>query len=134
MPRRDRQEPPRPLDGIARNVAGQSVTVKGLRQGRALTQSSVADALGMDQSEVSRLERRSDLLLSTLRRFVRATGGELRLVVEYPDAPAAELVVGDGAVNDHEHPPRKAQPRGPSVKGKAPRSRHTPQRRADDSG
>jgi hypothetical protein len=38
----------------------------------------------MDQSEVSRLEHRSDMLLSTLKRFVHATGGEMHIVVSYP--------------------------------------------------
>ncbi len=47
----------------------------------------------MDQSEISRLERRTDLLLSTLRRFVNATGGELHLVASYPDGDV-ELLVG----------------------------------------
>ena len=49
--------------------------------------------MGMDQSEISRLERRTDLLLSTLRRFVNATGGELHLVASYPDGDV-ELLVG----------------------------------------
>jgi hypothetical protein len=47
----------------------------------ALTQSTVAELLEMDQSEVSRLEYRSDMLFSTRKRFVQATGGELHLVV-----------------------------------------------------
>ena len=47
-----------------------------VRKLRALAQATVAEAMGMDQSEISRLERRTDLLLSTLRRFVNATGGE----------------------------------------------------------
>ncbi|MST32048.1 helix-turn-helix domain-containing protein [Acidimicrobiaceae bacterium USS-CC1] len=46
-----------------------------VRKLRALAQATVAEAMGMDQSEISRLERRTDLLLSTLRRFVNATGG-----------------------------------------------------------
>ncbi len=49
--------------------------------------------MSMDQSEISRLERRADPLLSTLRRFVDATGGELHLVASYPDGDV-ELLVG----------------------------------------
>lgn len=49
----------------------------------------------MDQSEVSRLEYRGDMLLSTLRRYVEATGGELHLVVRYPEGAPVELLVGD---------------------------------------
>lgn len=63
------------------------------REARALTQSTVAELLDMDQSEVSRLEHRSDMLLSTLKRFVQATGGELHLVVQYPDGGPVELLV-----------------------------------------
>lgn len=60
-----------------------------------LTQSTVGDLLDMDQSEVSRLERRSDMLLSTLKRFVQATGGEMHIVVSYPDGGPVELLVND---------------------------------------
>jgi len=69
--------------------------VSGSPSARALTQSTVAELLEMDQSEVSRLEYRSDMLLSTLRRFVEATGGELHMVVQYPDGAPVELLVAD---------------------------------------
>jgi hypothetical protein len=59
----------------------------------ALTQSTVAELLEMDQSEVSRLAYRSDMVLSTLKRFVQATGGELHLVVRYPDGAPVEILV-----------------------------------------
>jgi transcriptional regulator with XRE-family HTH domain len=55
-----------------------------LRKARALAQKAVGELMGMNQSEVSPLERRSDLLLSTLRKFVEATGGELVMVARYP--------------------------------------------------
>ena len=45
----------------------------------------MARALGITQDSVSRLERRSDLLLSTLRNTVQAMGGNLSLVAEFPD-------------------------------------------------
>ncbi|MDQ2727952.1 MAG: helix-turn-helix domain-containing protein [Actinomycetota bacterium] len=64
-----------------------------VRKLRSLAQATVAEAMGMDQSEISRLERRTDLLLSTLRRFVEATGGELHLVASYPDEGDIELLV-----------------------------------------
>ncbi len=71
-------------------------TLARVRKSRAMAQATVAEALGMDQSEVSRLERRSDLLLSTLRRFVEATGGRLRLVAEYPEGEV-ELLLGSSS-------------------------------------
>ena len=62
---------------------------------RSLTQSTLVELLDMDQSEVSRLERRSDTLLSTLKRFVEATGGEMHVIVTYPDGGPVELLVSD---------------------------------------
>lgn len=78
-------------DAVLAEISGKQATLRRLREARALTQSTVAELLGMDQSEVSRLERRSDLLLSTLRRFVEATGGEMHIVVSYPDGGPVEL-------------------------------------------
>ena len=66
-----------------------------LRKARSLTQAEVGKLLGMDQSEVSRLEQRTDLLLSTLKRYVAATGGELHLVVTYPDTAPLDVELSD---------------------------------------
>ncbi len=48
----------------------------------------------IDQSEVSRLERRSDMLLSTLRSFIQTAGGELQLVATFPGSRPVHLLVG----------------------------------------
>ena len=56
-----------------------------LRHARKLTQVRMAKKLGITQDSVSRLEKRSDLLLSTLRKTVEAMGGNLSLVAEFPD-------------------------------------------------
>lgn len=56
-----------------------------LRRRRGLRQVDVAERLGVDQSEVSRLESRRDARLSTLRAYIAATGGELILRADYPD-------------------------------------------------
>ena len=45
----------------------------------------MAKKLGVSQDSVSRLEQRTDLLLSTLRKAIRAMGGDLSLVAEFPD-------------------------------------------------
>ncbi len=82
-------------DAVLDEINSRQATLRRLREARALTQSTVAELLDMDQSEVSRLERRSDMLLSTLKRFVRATGGEMHIVVSYPDGGPVELLVGD---------------------------------------
>jgi len=56
-----------------------------LRKARKLTQTRVAKVLGITQDSVSRLEQRSDLLLSTLRKTVKAMGGDVLVVAEFSD-------------------------------------------------
>jgi len=82
-------------DSVLAEINSRQATLRRLREARALTQSTMADLLDMDQSDVSRLERRSDMLLSTLKRFVQATGGEMHIVIQYPDGGPVELLVGD---------------------------------------
>lgn len=60
-------------------------SLRDLRHALELTQERMADELGIGQDGVSRLEKRSDLLLSTLRGYVEAMGGKLRLVAEFPN-------------------------------------------------
>ena len=66
-------------------LVAEEMTLQELRQARKLTQVRMAKALGITQDGVSRLEKRSDLLLSTLRKTVEALGGSLSLVAEFPD-------------------------------------------------
>lgn len=56
-----------------------------LRQSRKKTQSQMGASLGVGQDSVSRLEARSDVLISTLRTYVEALGGRLTLLAEFPD-------------------------------------------------
>jgi hypothetical protein len=72
-----------------------TATLPQLRIARSLSQAAVGAHLGMNQSEVSRLERRRDMRLSTLRGYVEAIGGRLRLLVNWPDSSAeVDVVVG----------------------------------------
>ena len=57
-----------------------------LRQARQKTQAAIAERLHIAQGAVSRMERQSDFLLSTLREYVGALGGKLELRVVFPDA------------------------------------------------
>lgn len=66
-------------------LIAEEMTLQELRQARKLTQVRMAKTLGISQDGVSRLEKRSDLLLSTLRKSVEAMGGNLSLVAEFPD-------------------------------------------------
>jgi DNA-binding XRE family transcriptional regulator len=62
-------------------------TLKDLRQAAQQTQEQLAEALGVGQDTISRLEKRSDMLLSTLRHYVESMGGELNLVAQFPNRP-----------------------------------------------
>lgn len=56
-----------------------------LRQAMAFSQEDIASILGINQSSVSKIERETDMYISTLRRFVQAMGGSLELVAKFPD-------------------------------------------------
>ena len=60
-------------------------TLRDLRLALSLTQERMAETLGVGQESISRLEKRSDLLISTLGSYIKAMGGELRLVAEFPN-------------------------------------------------
>lgn len=81
----------RKVEERAAELIAEEMTLRELRKARQLTQASVAAELGITQDGVSRLEQRSDLLLSTLRRAVEAMGGSLSLVARFPDRPPIEL-------------------------------------------
>jgi DNA-binding XRE family transcriptional regulator len=72
-------------------LLAEEMTLRELRKARKLTQVRMAKTLGITQDSVSRLEKRSDLLLSTLRKTVEAMGGNLSLVAEFPDRPPVVL-------------------------------------------
>jgi transcriptional regulator with XRE-family HTH domain len=57
-----------------------------VRKARNMTQIEIAKALHVEQAAVSKLERREDMYVSTLREYVKALGGELKLVASFPDA------------------------------------------------
>lgn len=65
--------------------------LQALRKSAGLTQEIVSEALDMSQGNLSRLERNSDMLLSTLKSYVQAVGGKLNLTVELPDKPPISL-------------------------------------------
>lgn len=73
------------VEDRAAELVAEKMTLRELRKARKLTQVRMAKALGITQDSVSRLEKRSDLLLSTLRKTVKAMGGNLSLVAKFPD-------------------------------------------------
>lgn len=79
------------VEARAADLIAEEMTLRDLREAMTQTQERVAEKLGIKQENVSRIERRADLLISTLRGFVEAMGGKLHLVAEFPDRPAIEL-------------------------------------------
>ena len=73
------------VESRAAELISEEMTLRELRKARKLTQVRMAKQLGITQDSVSRLKKRSDLLLSTLRKTVEAMGGNLSLVAEFPD-------------------------------------------------
>lgn len=80
-------------------------TLQDLRVASQQTQQQLAEALGVRQDTISRLESRSDMLLSTLRHYVEAMGGRLDLVAQFPGRPPV-MLEQLGAPAEH-RPPRK---------------------------
>lgn len=80
-----------PLERIAEVEAGAremllEMPLYRIRLARDLTQDELAAAMGTTQASVSKLERRSDVYLSSARRYVEAMGGEMEITVRFPDA------------------------------------------------
>jgi transcriptional regulator with XRE-family HTH domain len=72
---------------IARRMAESiaAMPLEELRKARQMTQAKLADALGVNQGEVSKIEHRTDIYLSTLAGYVEALGGRLEIRAVFPD-------------------------------------------------
>ena len=93
-----------------RELVAREMSLRELRHSVNKTQKTVARTLNMGQEGVSRLEKRSELLLSTLRNYVEAVGGSLTLVAQFPDRePIAIATLGEiAAPKENEKPKRRA--------------------------
>jgi DNA-binding XRE family transcriptional regulator len=72
-------------------LIAEEMTMRDLRKARNITQVEMAKALGVKQEQVSRIEKRTDLHLSTLKRSIEAMGGELILTAKFPDGAPVRL-------------------------------------------
>jgi transcriptional regulator with XRE-family HTH domain len=100
----------------AAELIAEEMTLRDLRRALDRTQVHLARELGVKQETISRLEKRSDMLLSTLRGYVEAMGGELDLVAKFPDRPPVRLktltsVLAQDAPSAGKSPPTAARPR-----------------------
>src|SRR5205807_8811197 len=76
---------PRKVEDRAAEIIAEEMSLRDLRKARRLTQARDAKRLGITQDSVSRLEKRSELLLSTLPKTDKAMGGDVRIVDDFPD-------------------------------------------------
>jgi DNA-binding XRE family transcriptional regulator len=79
------------IEKRTQELEAEYLALQELRQLVGITQSEVAQKLGIPQSNVSRLEKNSDMLISTLRGYVEALGGKLEIAIELPDQPSVKL-------------------------------------------
>ena len=106
------------VEARAAELLANEMSLKDLRKARELTQEHMAELLGIGQEGISRLEKRSDLLISTLRNYLARMGGRLELVVRFRDRPA--VLLQDLAELD------AAEPKSPAPKKKTSRSSPRP--------
>ena len=90
------EDRPRRIEARAQELVAEVEGLKALRQLAERSQEQIAETLGVKQPSVHKIERQTDLYLSTLRRFVEAAGGTLELRVELPGKGVLHLTgVGD---------------------------------------
>ena len=63
----------------------EAIPLQELRHARNLSQEQLAQTLSVKQAAVSKLEKRTDMYVSTLRNFIKAMGGDLEIVAKFPD-------------------------------------------------
>ena len=94
------------VEARAAELIAEVMSLSDLRRAHELTQVRMAKCLGIGQDGVSRLEKRSDLLISTLRHYVEAMGGQLQLVAEFPNRPPVVVSGLEGMEDDRPSSPR----------------------------
>jgi len=79
------------IETRAKVLIAEEQSLQDLRRAMNKTQVSMAKKLRVGQDSISRLEKRADMLLSTLRDYVHALGGDLHIVAKFPNRPPVRL-------------------------------------------
>ena len=79
------------VNARAKELIADEMSLQDLRKAMNRTQVEIAKTLDVGQDTVSRYERRTDMLLSTLRSYVQSMGGELDLVARFPDREPVKI-------------------------------------------
>jgi predicted transcriptional regulator len=69
----------------AAELIAEEATLRQLREAQEKSQEAVAEKLRIKQAAVSKLERRTDMYLSTLRNYIEAMGGQLEIIARFED-------------------------------------------------
>ena len=115
------------IEKRAAQLIAEELTLRELRKARKITQTQLARKLGVKQEQISRIEKRTDLYLSTLRSYVEGVGGKLSLVVEFPDRPPV-ILAGLGLderqadVESRAKTPKKVQSKAKSATKSRPKT------------
>lgn len=92
----------------AQELIAEELILRDIRKARKLTQAQMATVLDIGQDSISRLEKRSDMMLSTMRSYIEAMGGSLELVARFPErAPVIITSIGDLSQKPTPAPKRK---------------------------
>jgi transcriptional regulator with XRE-family HTH domain len=79
------------VDQLARKLIAEEKSLREIRKAREYSQVTLAEVLGMNQGDLSKLERRSDAYLSTIKRYIEAMGGTLELIATFPDTGPVKI-------------------------------------------
>lgn len=91
----------RRIDDMKRELLAE-MPLHELRRARALSQQDMAKKLKVNQPAISKLEQRADMYVSSLRSYVEAVGGQLKIVAEFPEGEIAITNFSDaGEVESH---------------------------------
>jgi transcriptional regulator with XRE-family HTH domain len=84
------------VEEMARDLIAEEKSLRQIRETRHMKQAELAAKLGMNQGDLSKFERRTDVYLSSLREYVEAMGGTLELIATFPDTGAVKIAkLGD---------------------------------------
>ena len=114
------------VDGRAAELIAEEMTLRDLRRALDRTQVHLARELGVKQETISRLEKRSDMLLSTLRGYVEAMGGQLDLLARFPVRPPVRLRCSPPCLRKTRRMPDKRATQGLGRPRRGPTNPQTP--------
>ena len=105
----------RKVEARAQELIAEELTLQDLRKAQKLTQEQMATVLNIRQDSISRLEKRSDMMLSTMRSYVEAMGGSLELVARFPNRAPVIIYNSMKDVSPQQTPASKRKKPEPSA-------------------